>query len=95
MSYQGVPSWPPTWIWIDGPREEYPKGEVGILKSILSSKMQQANRCFLLICYEESSFLGSLVFDDHAFCSQILNVLRTHCDHPIADIGSLYLSYSL
>jgi hypothetical protein len=95
MSYRGVPSWPPTWIWIDGPKEEYPKGEVGILKSVLLSKMQQANRCFVLICYEDSSYLGCLLFDDYAFCHQIVNILRNHCDHPIADIGSLDLTHTL
>jgi hypothetical protein len=21
MSYRGVPNWPPTWVWIDGPEE--------------------------------------------------------------------------
>ena len=95
MSYRELPSWPPTWIWIDGPREEYPTGEVGILKSVLLSKLQQALKCFLLIYYEGSSYLGFLLFDDRAFCSQIVNVLRNHCDHFIADIGSLDLSCTL
>ena len=72
MSYQGIVNWPPTWVWLDGPEEEQPKGELGILKSVLLSKMDQANRCFLLISYKGSSYLGCLSFDDHAFCSQIV-----------------------
>jgi hypothetical protein len=31
MSYKGVSSWPPRWIWLDGPEDKHPKGEVGIL----------------------------------------------------------------
>jgi hypothetical protein len=94
MSYRGVPSWPPTWIWLDGPRKEHPIGELGILKSVLLSKAHQADRCFLLIFYKDSSYLGRLLFDDRAFCSQIVNILRNHCDYPIAEIGSLDLTYT-
>jgi len=95
MSYRGVVNWPPTWVWLDGPKEEYPKGELGILKSVLLSTVDRPNRCFLLIRYQDSSYLGCLLFDDHAFCSQIVNILRSHCDYPIAEIGSLDLTYTL
>ena len=95
LSYRGVPAWPPSWTWLDGPKEEHPRGEVGILKSVLLSKIHQANRCFLLISYENSSYLGCLFFDHHSFCSHIVNVLQNHCDHAIADIGSLDLTYTL
>ena len=95
MSYQGIVNWPPTWVWLDGPEEQQPKGELGILKSVLLSKMDQANRCFLLISYKGSSYLGCLSFDDHAFCSQIVNILRNHCDYSIAEIGNLDLSHTL
>ena len=30
MSYQGIVNWPPTWVWLDGPEEQQPKGELGI-----------------------------------------------------------------
>ena len=95
MSYRGVVNWPPAWVWLDGPKEEHPKGELGILKSVLLSKMDQANRCFLLVCYENSSYLGCLLFDDHSFCSQVVKILQSHCNCSIAEIGSLDLSHTL
>ena len=92
MTYKGIRSWPPGWVWLDGPKEEQPKGEVGILRSVLLSKMHQAKRCFLLMSFEGSSYLGCLLFDDHVFCSQIVSVLQKHCNQLIAEIGSLDLS---
>jgi hypothetical protein len=95
MSYRGIPNWPPTWVWIDGAEEKHLRGELGILRSVLSSKLQHANRFFLLTAYEDSSYLGCLLFDDEAFCCQIMNLLRNHCNHSIAEIGSLDLTHTL
>jgi hypothetical protein len=93
MSYRGIVNWPPTWVWLDGSKEEHPKGELGILKSVLLSKIDQANRCFLLISYQDSSYLGYLLFDDHAFCRQVMELLKTHCNCSIAEIGGLDVSH--
>lgn len=95
MSYRGIPNWPPTWVWIDGPEEKSPKGELGILKSVLSSKIQRADRCFLLIFYEDSSYLGCLLFDDEVFCCEIMKLLQAHCNRPIAEIGALDVTHTL
>jgi hypothetical protein len=95
MSYRGVPNWPPTWVWIDGPEESRPKGEIGILRSVLLSKLQPANRCFLLIFHEDSSYLGCLLFDNEIFCRQITKLLQSYCNHSIAEIGSLNISHTL
>jgi hypothetical protein len=86
MSRFGVPNWPPTWTWIDGLADRHPKGEVGILRAVLLSKIE-ANKCFLLIFHEHSSYLGCLLFDDAVFCSQMINLLRNYCNRPIAEIG--------
>jgi hypothetical protein len=94
MSYRGARSWPPTWVWIDGPEEKHPKGEIGILRSVLLAKLEPVNRCFPLIFHEDSSYLGCLLFDDEIFCGQIVKVLQTHCNRPIAEIGSLDVSYT-
>ena len=94
MSYKHVPNWPPRWIWIDGPEDKHPKGEVGILRAVLLSK-DRVNRCFLLIFHQESSYIGCLLFDNHAFCSQIVKLLKGYCNRSIAEIGSLDLSYTL
>ena len=94
MSYRGVVNWPPSWVWLDGPKEEHPKGELGILKSVLLSNVDQANRFFLLIGYQDSSYLGCLLFDDHAFCRHVMELLKTHCNRSIVEIGGLDVSHT-
>jgi hypothetical protein len=94
MSYKGVPSWPPRWIWLDGPEDKHQKGEVGILRTVLFSK-DRVNRCFLLIFHEESSYMGCLLFDDEIFCCQINELLKAHCNRHIAEIGCIDLSHTL
>ena len=95
MSRHYVHNWPPVWTWINGEENEHPNGEVGILKAILLSKIQPPDRCFLLISYQASEYLGCLLFDDHAFCVQVVKLLQDCCNRPIAEIGSLDLSYTL
>jgi hypothetical protein len=93
MHYRGVPSWPPNWVWTDGSEEKRPKGEIGVFRRLVESNIQPSNRCFLFIDYEESSYIGDLTVDDHAFCAQIVRFLQAHCYNlPIAEIGSLNLS---
>jgi hypothetical protein len=93
MSHRGVPSWPPTWVWIDGPEDKHPKGETGILRAVLLSK-DHVNRCFLLIFHQESSYMGCLLFDDKIFCGQMTKLLEAHCNRRIAEIGSLDLTHT-
>jgi hypothetical protein len=95
MSRHGVRNWPPVWMWLDGGEDEQPTGEVGTLKAVLLSRMQAADRCFLLISHQGSSYIGCLLFDDPAFCRQIVNLMKDYWDRPIAEIGSLQLSYTL
>jgi hypothetical protein len=61
----GVKSWPPTWTWIDGPANKKLKSEVGVLKEVKVSKT--ANRCFLVIDHERSTYIGTLFINDFAF----------------------------
>jgi hypothetical protein len=84
----------PTGIWIDGPEEKHPEGEIGILRSVLLSKLDHANRCFLLIFYEGSSYIGCLLFDDLAFCDQLVKLLQSYRNRPIAEIGSIDLAHT-
>ena len=94
ICHRGVPSWPPTWTWTDGLENRHTKGEVGILKPIWPSKIQPADRCFLLISYQGSEYLGCLLFDDLAFCSQITKLQQGCSDRPIVEIGGLDLSHT-
>src|SRR5262245_26932032 len=93
--YRGVPSWPPIWTWASGLENNRPKGEIGILRKVELSNIQPANRCFLYIEHEGSSYIGCLLFDDSAFCGQVATVLNNHCNRPISEIGSLDISNTL
>ena len=93
--YHGIHSWPPVWTWAGGLDNTYPKGEIGILRKVELSNILPADRCFLYIEYEGSSYIGCLLFDDSTFCGQIAKLLHSYCNCPIADIGSLDLSHTL
>ena len=74
---------------------KHPRGEIGILTAVEVSKVPPTNRCFLCIDYEGSSYMGCLLFDDRAFCGQIVTLLRRHLNRPIAEIGSIELAHTL
>jgi hypothetical protein len=95
ISYRGVPSWPRDWTWIDGGEDKHPRGEIGILRMTLLSKIQPANRCFLLISDEGSSYIGCLIFEDSVLCRHVTELLRFCCNRPIAEIGSIDLGHTL
>src|SRR5262252_949511 len=88
MTYRGLPNWSPVWSCTDG-RNQHPKGEVGTLKAVFRSDMQPPNRCFLLISHQGSEYLGCLLFDDEPFCRQVMELLKSHCNRPVAEIGGL------
>src|SRR5215510_3564865 len=95
MSYKGMPSWPPAWTRIGGVENDHPRGEVGILEAILPSVIQPADRFFLYIVYEGSTYIGFIMIDDHAFCRQVTKRLQAFCNHPIAEIVSIDVTYTL
>jgi hypothetical protein len=71
MSHRGVPNWPPVWTWTGGLENTHAKGEVGILKVATLSNIGSSYRCYPHIYYEGSVYIGCLLFDDRAFCSQL------------------------
>jgi hypothetical protein len=79
---------------LNGPGVSRLTGEIGMLKRIRISDLPSARRCFLHMQHEQSSYIGCLVFDDAAFCQQIVELLQSRCNRPIAEIGSLDLPYS-
>jgi hypothetical protein len=94
MSYKGIPNWPPDWMWIDGDVNKNPKGEVGTLVEVQVSE-READRCFLVIEYEDSRYMGCLQFDDPNFCRRVRRLLDKYCGYSMADIGSLDVSETL
>jgi hypothetical protein len=95
MSRYGVPNRPPVWTWVDGLENKFPKGEVGILKWVGLSGLQPPDRCYLYIEHEGSTYLGCLLFDDHAFCRYVAKLLESYGNRPIAEIGSIDLAHTL
>jgi hypothetical protein len=94
MSYKGVPSWPPRWIWLDGPEDKHPKGEDGILRTVLLSK-DRVNRCFRWF-FMKSHLIWAVCYSmTRSFCGQITKLLEAHCNRHIAEIGCIDLSHTL
>ena len=71
------------------------KGEIGFLREVRVSRMGGFNRCFLVIDYEGSAYMGTLFVDNFAFCVQMFQLLRSHCGKSLTEIGNLELSYTL
>ena len=94
ITYRGLRNWPPVWSCTDG-HNHHPKGEVGTLKAIFRSDTQPPNRCFLLTSHEGSEYLGCLLFNDPAFCRQVMELLKAHYNRSIAEIGNLDVSCTL
>ena len=93
MSYHGIPSWPPVWTFVRGVEKKHPRREeIGILKEVTISNIQPADRCFLHIEHEGSTYIGCLLVEDPVFFSQIVTLLQGYLNRPVAEIGSLNIS---
>ena len=94
MRYRTMRNWPPVWI------EKFSEnktlmGEIGVLKTLGVINMKRGTRCYLHITHNGKPYVGSLLFDDAAFCTQIANLLQGQIGTSIADIGDLDLSHTL
>ena len=90
LNYQGVPSWPPVWTFTGGlENKRLRREEIGILTEVT---YEPADRCFLHIEHEEATYVGCLLIENQAFCSQIVALLQGHLNRPIAEIASLEVS---
>ncbi|MGB7952226.1 MAG: hypothetical protein WCH75_31455 [Candidatus Binatia bacterium] len=95
ITYRGLRSWPPVWTWVGGTDNSHPTGELGILKEVKPSKIEPADRMFLYMDHENGSYLGCLLVENSAFCSQVVTLLQSYSGRPIREIGDLDLSYML
>jgi hypothetical protein len=92
LNQRGMPSWPPAWTWTAGGEKKEARGEIGILREVSPSQILLADRCFLHIDHEGSTYIGCLLIGDEAFCDQIVKLLQDQLNRPIPEIGSLDLS---
>ena len=95
MCYRGIRSWPPIWFWRCGEEDQRPEGEVGILKGVLVSGVETFSRCYLIIEHEGAEYVGRLLFDDSAFCTEVYKLLLDHRGHSIKEIGGLEIKHGL
>ena len=97
MQYRGVRNWPPVWSRLRGGKDLRPKGEVGVLREILRPAVDfaPANKFFIVMEFEGTSYMGCVVFEDVTFCNQVEILLRAHCGRAIEFIGGLDVSYTL
>ena len=53
------------------------------------------NRLFLLIQHEGLRYMGSMAFDDPAFCYELYRLLKSKAGLSIKEIGDIDLSFTL
>jgi len=68
-------------------------GEVGVLTHVGSDSL--VNGCYLHITYNEKPYVGSLLFDDVAFCAFVHALLQQHVNETIERIGVIDVSYTV
>jgi hypothetical protein len=90
----GFPNWPPVWTKSHRARNDKPSGEIGILEKPLRPEMF-TNRLFLVIRHEGFRYMGSIAFDDPAFCYELYRLLKFHVGRSIKEIGDIDLAYTL
>jgi hypothetical protein len=95
ITHRGLPSWPPAWIRIHGEENGHRKGEIGILKDAMLTKIEPPMACYLIIEYEKTEYMGALLIDDDSFCRQIYDLLQRHIGYDIHYIGGLDLGHTL
>src|SRR5262245_46111499 len=86
----GVPTWPPRWSPVAGPKNEILIGEIGVLKRIShSSTVGYACACHLYIEYSGMEYMGTLLTNDITFSNNLYLVLQHNLNRPIKEIGSI------
>lgn len=89
LTYQGVRSWPPTWLRTGG-ESTNAAGEVGILQDVRTHDAI-SSKCFLFIEHNGATFIGRLSCDSAAFCQNLVKLLKQHRGEPLESIGGLGL----
>ena len=87
-SRHGVPNWFPVGTGLGELGNTRPIGKMGVLKSAIPPHIQTSHEFFLCIDFEDSSYIGCLLFNDYASCQQAAeHFLQFYCNRSIADVG--------
>ena len=84
----GFKNWPPLWTMTHHDRNDNPTGEIGTLQQVLTSELLD-NKIFLFIQFQGFRYMGSMRFDDLAFCSQVHTLLKANIGLSIKEIGNM------
>lgn len=94
MNYRGLLNWPPKWVRRRGAGEiAPPRGEIGVLKNLLLSRVERHPRIYLIIEHENQEYIGCLLFLDSTFRDRIFQVLGKQVGNPIASISKVDASF--
>lgn len=94
MRRADISNWPR--VWTQGTKARGTtilKGEVGVLRYIHLTA-QQSQKCYLVIEHNGQHYVGGLLLDDSAFCSQICALLQQNIGRSIKEIGELEVSFT-
>ncbi|HKY08039.1 MAG TPA: hypothetical protein VJQ55_07355 [Candidatus Binatia bacterium] len=94
MQHRNVRNWPPVWTRDRGQGLKTVRGEVGKLAFIYSNPAV-STRCYLVIDYNGENYVGTLIFDDRAFCKQVTDLLRRYLGKTIQEVGAIELDHTL
>ena len=90
MSYGGMTTWPPVWKPARQGSLETVRGEVGVL-AYAHSNPNVSGKCYLVMEYEGETYVGTLIFESHALCRKVSDLINRHLKKPIKEIGDLEL----
>ena len=94
MKYHGLPNWPPVWTRTKRDSVKTVRGEVGVLNYV-HANFRISGKCYLVMDYEGETYVGTLIFESHAFCKQVCELLNHHLKWSIQAIGDLDSSHML
>jgi len=88
LTYEGVRSWPPTWLRTSGDESTTATGEVGTLRD---AKTHDAisSKCFLFIEHNGATFVGRISCESSTLCQKLVKLLKQHRGELLESIGEL------
>jgi hypothetical protein len=95
MSYRSRPNWPPVWTQGTPKNQKVAIGELGILRYVHEVNPTSLYKFYLVIEHEKEEYVGTVIFDDLAFCRQIAKLLQQNIGRPTEEIGNLDVSHLL
>ena len=75
-SRHGVPNWFPVGTGLGELGNTRPIGKMGVLKSAIPPHIQPSHEFFLFIDFEDSSYIGCLLFNDYSLFPVVLRLLK-------------------